>query len=344
MKSTHRDTHHSELSSYTPSKLFWEEAEVQYIEHEPKSVPLGNRDLNVPTQPQQNAAQSSRLDVQSHSNCTATLTVVGRQVVAVPTSTMPMSDLCKVMQQLQQAQTGTCVGFLEDSSRRKHPIYPVAVLDNQKEWAAYSLRQILTQEVSPNRRLTQNHKLRIALDLASSILQLYKTPWLDENWSNADVYFVQRPGSSPSTAYEHPYVHNSLPTTSDPSSTSTQTQQIQHRRYRVIRNQTLYNLGILLIELWYGKPIEQLQTPHDLDCAGTPGVVWCIAARLVESELKFEAGKQYSDVARRCIHCDFDRSTIDLDDERFQQTVFDRVVLPLQIILQQFNGELVPVV
>jgi hypothetical protein len=337
------DEHHS--PRHTPfriiflhaSKLSWEEAEVQYIGHEPKTVPLGNRDHNVPPRPQQSDAHSTQLDGLSRPSRTAILTVVERQVVPVLTSTVPMPDLCEVMQQLQQAQTGTCVGFLEDSAKRKHPIYPVAVLDNQKEWAAYSLRQILTKEVSPDCHLTQNHKLHIAVDLASSILQLYKTPWLAEDWSSVDVFFVQRPGSPPSAVYEHPYVHNSLPTIFDPS--STQTQQVQRREYRVIRNQTLYNFGILLIELWYGKPIEHLQAPNDLDCAGTPGVVWCTASRLVESELKYEAGKQYSDVARRCIYCDFDRSNMDLDDERFQQTVFDNVVVPLQTALRQFSGE-----
>ncbi|KAF3047029.1 hypothetical protein E8E12_010603 [Didymella heteroderae] len=131
---------------------------------------------------------------------------------------------------------------------------------------------------------------KIALDLASSILQLYKTPWLDE-WDDNDVYFVQRPGAKPITLYEHPYVYREFP------QTASKTGQ-KETKYRVIRNQTLYSLGVLLIELWYGKSIEQLQAPPDLDCAGTPGITWCTAERPVDSEFAFEAGKRYSNAVR----------------------------------------------
>lgn len=96
-------------------------------------------------------------------------------------------------------------------------------------------------------------------------------------------------------------------------------------------------LGLLLIELWYGKSIEELQEPCDLDCAGTPGVAWCTADRLVENEIEFEAGKRYSDAVRRCIRCDFDRRDMSLDSEGFQQAVYDGVVALLERTLEQFN-------
>lgn len=136
------------------------------------------------------------------------------------------------------------------------------------------------------------------------------------------------------SVYEHPYIHRQL----TPSNIATP--QDQQPKYRIIRNQTLYSLGVLLIELWYGKTIEDLQAPPDLDRAGTPGVAWCTAERLVDSELEFEAGKRFSDAVRRCIHCDFDRSDMSLNNENFQQAVFEGVVVPLELTLQQFNGRL----
>lgn len=108
----------------------------------------------------------------------------------------------------------------------------------------------------------------------------------------------------------------------------------------MIRNQALYSLGILLIELWYGKTMEQLRLPSDLNWQGTPGEVWCIADRLIENGLEFDAGKQYSDAVRRCIRCDFNRSDMDLENEDSQQAVFDGVVVPLETILQCFSGQL----
>lgn len=221
-----------------------------------------------------------------------------------------------------------------DSVRRKHGIYPLEPPNgcNQQQWAAYSLRQVLTKRANVNRRLTQHDKLRVAVDLASSVLQLYKTPWLDEEWSDNDVYFIHRPGTSVAMVYEHPFVYRKFSSTA-----SSQSRNIPGP-CRVIRNQTLFTLGILLIELLYGKSIEELQSPRDLDCQGTPGVVWCTAERLIEEEIEYEAGPRYLDAVRRCIRCDFNKKDLSLDNEEFQLAVFEGVISPLEKTLQQFTS------
>ena len=106
----------------------------------------------------------------------------------------------------------------------------------------------------------------------------------------------------------------------------------------VIRNQTLFTLGVLLIELLYGMSIEELQTTPDLACEGTPGAVWCTVERLVDEEIALEAGQLYSDAVRWCIRCDFNRTNMSLDDQEFQQAVYEGVVAPLEKTLQHFNG------
>lgn len=78
--------------------------------------------------------------------------------------------------------------------------------------------------------------------------------------------------------------------------------------------------------------------PCDLDCQGTPGVTWCTAERLVESEIEFEAGRRYSDAIRRCIRCDFDRKGMNLENESFQHAVYYGVIVLLEKTLQQFNS------
>jgi len=78
--------------------------------------------------------------------------------------------------------------------------------------------------------------------------------------------------------------------------------------------------------------------PQDLNYQGTPGVVWCTAERLIDEEIALEAGQLYADAVRRCIRCDFNRKTSSLDDQDFQQAVFDGVVVPLEKTLQHFKG------
>jgi hypothetical protein len=180
----------------------------------------------------------------------------------------------------------------------------------------------------------QHDKFKVAVDLASSVLQLYKTPWLNDNWGDDDVYFVHRPGAPLSSIYQHPFIYRKFPL---PSASASPVNPPPARS--IIRNQTLFTLGILLIELLYGTSIEELQTTKDLDCQGTPGAVWCTAERLVEEELALEAGQLYSDAVRRCIRCDFNLKTSSLDDQDFQQAVFDGVVAPLEKTLQRFNGQ-----
>jgi hypothetical protein len=163
------------------------------------------------------------------------------------------------------------------------------------------------------------------------VLQLYKTPWLDEQWSDNDVYFVHRPGQPLSKVYEHPFAYRKF--SSPPAPPLANAQGAVHR---VIRNQTLFTLGIILVELLYGKSIEELQAPCDLDYQGTPGVAWCTAERLIEEEIEYEAGPRYLNAVRRCIRCDFNLKESSLDDGDFQQAVFDDVVAPLERTLQQF--------
>lgn len=108
--------------------------------------------------------------------------------------------------------------------------------------------------------------------------------------------------------------------------------------YGFVRNQTLFTLGVLLIELWYGKPLDDVRGVVGIQDATQPA--WCTAIRLVDSRLKYEAGALYTQAVRRCVRYDFDRDSTSLNDEDFQQTVYEKVVLVLEKNLAQFNGTL----
>jgi hypothetical protein len=205
----------------------------------------------------------------------------------------------------------------------------------QHSWSSLSLRQILSGQASIGQPLTRYDKLQTAVQIASSILQLYNTPWLDEKWTKDDVHFVKKPSSEARALYKHPYVKRDF--SANCNNTATQAQQTKSR---LIRNQTLFTLGVLLIEIWYGKPIGKLHTTDDLDCANTPGPDWCAADRLVRHELEYEAGKTYKEAVRRCLQCDFNSPDGNLNDQELQKAVFEGVVLPLETTFKQFKGQL----
>ncbi|PSN59413.1 hypothetical protein BS50DRAFT_580002 [Corynespora cassiicola Philippines] len=273
---------------------------------------------------------------QSASAILATASAV-QSAVADPTADR-IHDLCKALQSLNQPYRDMCIGYLFDKLKRKHGIYPLpppVSAAHQHQWVAYSLRDVLSHDTKVGRKLSQHDKLKVAIDVSSSVLQLYNTPWLNEEWSKDDVLFIQRPGFPPSSLYEHPFVRRILG--SSPSKTYSKP---SGSTYSIIRNRTLFTLGILLIELWYGKSIEELQIPEDLNYQNIAGVAWGTAYRLVEDELEFEAGPRYSLAVRRCIRGDFDRRDKDmsLEDEDFQKVVYNGVVALLEKTFQQFNS------
>ncbi|KAF2867800.1 hypothetical protein BDV95DRAFT_502195 [Massariosphaeria phaeospora] len=324
----------SDTNSPASTWSLWKEADIRYIHDKPKPIdpaPRSQRVTQISSERRRVRFDPGGVQVQHVSLATASSTPQPH----TPTPNLDqIQDLCKAIERLQQPQREICIGYLLDSVRRKHGIYPLEPpVTNHQQWATYSLRDILNKPATVNRRLTQHDKLRVAVVLASSVLQLYKTPWLDEHWGKDDVIFIHRPGASLSSIYEHPFISRKFT-----KSTSSPNPPTLPTVCRVIRNQTLFTLGVLLIELWYGKSIEELQMPCDLDCQGTPGVAWCTAERVVENEIEFEAGKRYSDAVRRCIRCDFDRKDMSLDNESFQQAVYDGVVSLLEKTLQQFNS------
>ncbi|KAI4690174.1 uncharacterized protein J4E84_004356 [Alternaria hordeiaustralica] len=290
------------------------------------------------TEPTQIALKSPKQVrfVQPRNECSSSdITLVERSSAPIIKS-MPIQigDLCTAIAALPTPQPIACIGYLTDNSNRQYGIYPLdSANDSEKSSpTVYSLRQILTEYKSNNWRLRLSDKLQVALDLAFSVLQLYKTPWLDEQWSDSDVYFVRHPDAPAASLYEHPFVYRKISASKiDQASDNIG----RPAAYRVIRNQTLFTLGILLIELCFEKSIEDLQLPCDLDCSNTPGVAWCTAQRLLdEKKLEFKIGPGYQDIVRRCIWCDFDQGKSNLDDRDLQRAVFEKVVVPLEEILQ----------
>jgi len=328
-------------NSTTPATvLTWKEADIRWIAEKSAgcvSLPSCSQPVFVPTKLTRRVRfDQIQLQTSSSSSSTVTVTQQNTTVIAKPTPE-EIHDLCKAITKLQQPQIDMCAGYLLDSLQRKHGIYPLdtpACHSTQKQdWSAYTLRQVLTRQAGFSRRLMQHDKFKVAVDLASSVLQLHKTPWLNDNWGDDDVYFVHRPGAPLSSIYQHPFIYRKLQSAPSRASTLNTTPARS-----IIRNQTLFTLGILLIELLYGTAIEELHTPQDRLCQGTPGPIWCTAERLVEEEIAFEAGPLYADAVRRCIRCDFNQKTSSLDDQDFQQAVFDGVVAPLETTLHRFNG------
>ncbi|KIW78156.1 hypothetical protein Z517_07989 [Fonsecaea pedrosoi CBS 271.37] len=90
----------------------------------------------------------------------------------------------------------------------------------------------------------------LALTLAISLLQLHDTPWLHESWSKEGIQFMKTPGakgegvSALDVDFTKPLISREFFSPSHDSA--------KHLRPK----EALLELGIMLLELWHEKTIE----------------------------------------------------------------------------------------
>lgn len=224
------------------------------------------------------------------------------------------------------------VGYLLDSADQAHAIHYVPSPPNfaSQSWAAYSFQEIFSDWKRVGKRLSGRDKYRIAILLSEHLLQLQGTPWLNEHWGKEDVCVIQRPGSQVADIYKQAFVHRSL--------RPVMTIQIERNKYDVIQNLPLFDLGVILIELWCESSIEDLQIEADLDRRDTPSDRWCTAVRVLEEWIEVDAPPQYVQAVQRCIDCDFGRnlrrSDARFDKRPFLEAIFDDIIVPLRSVAQ----------
>ena len=245
-----------------------------------------------------------------------------------------IADICSTLCASPKSDRG--IGFLVDEKddRHKHYLYR-ANSTIVSEARSKSLGDLLshTGDGPHSTPLSRNDRLRIAVTLASSVLQLHGTSWLEPQWSSKDIFFHEKDNQASDPSYTDPYISWKLCTRNSGASGSFDTSSL---RNRVIRIEVLYALGLTLIELCFGKSLAEMRLPEDGDPNGTMTEL-ATAYRLSDS-VYYEMGFSYGEAVRRCLKQPFDVRDMSLDNEELQEKVFDGIVTPLDNDLLNFNG------
>lgn len=178
-------------------------------------------------------------------------------------------------------------------------------------------------------RLTRKARLELATILASTVLQLHTTPWLESDWSGKDIRICK--GSR-----DHPYISHVFKRSDQGSSI----QSSPKPQFTPIRNQAIFRLGVLLLELSLGKPLDSYKTTDRL----MPFQDFLLASQLTE-RLVGEESDSYISATQACIFGNFGckAKDLDLEDDAFRRAVYEDVVLPLEQDLEFFcRGALTP--
>ncbi|KAF2422208.1 hypothetical protein EJ08DRAFT_483600 [Tothia fuscella] len=240
-----------------------------------------------------------------------------------------ISSLCKEL--LKKRHAAGCIGFLDDEENREyyvHSVYP-----SNSEGNDLSLAQLLSRNDPSNAHaLLLRDKYELSVILATSVLQLHTTPWLEDGLWKEDVRFVRTKMKTQSAPYA--YIQKRFESVSSNGTSP--------RRYSssnpTIRNDTIFALGVSLIELSLGRTLRSFAEEQDLGPDGQPNEVTdlSIARRLLTERIQPSEGERYANAVNRCIHCLFDGINPSLEDDAFRHAFYQGAVVPLKEIRDEF--------
>jgi hypothetical protein len=220
-------------------------------------------------------------------------------------------DLCET---LQRCSSPDCIGVMSSKLARHH-IHTLHLPNANTTDKRVTLQEIMTTQGTT---FYPKEKCTLALTLASAVYHLHNTPWLEETWDLNDICIL-----SQSLLSDQPYISREFPAIAAPPA--------QSQRMRIIKNSIIFALGVALLEISYGKPLNTFVTSEDLDANGnrTAFTDYLIADRLIEG-LRMRELENYADATQRCIHCNFEASVFSLDNDDFRERFYQGVIVPLR--------------
>jgi hypothetical protein len=245
-----------------------------------------------------------------------------------PLQVSPISDICVALSTATTSgEQYKLLGCLPDDYYR-HNIYHLQTkAENLK---SQSLAEIIVTSANHQGPLsdsfifTQKHRLRLAVNLACSVLQFHGS-WLKAQWSARDIMFTANMSD-----IDNPYVLWNVTSKTDSR------MGIRRDSTSLIRSEILFPLGLVLVELSLCRTLESLRIPEDLDQVEAYTDLKTAARHLPFVEM--ESGVEYGKVVERCLFWSGIKES-SLDNEGMQDEVFQLVILPLIDHLNTFEGK-----
>lgn len=242
--------------------------------------------------------------------------------VAVSESAMAQSeinDLCSTLRKSDHKVA--CLGYLCSPNNQNYEVHCVRrnIPSKSKPDDLISLAELLDK--TSNIRLERRQRFRLAVILASSLIQLQATPWLTSNLAKKDIYFEYQ-GSD--VFSDEPYIRHTFPSINSSLSPASPEIDTPTAISRVVIKSALHQLGILLLELCFGAPIES-RTAGDSSLPNDQ--VQLLAALDWLSLVEGDAGLDYKHAIVNCFHFD---GKADWGNAMFTQSIHAGVVIPLE--------------
>lgn len=237
--------------------------------------------------------------------------------------------LDRICDALHKGMGNNCLTFLVEDAGDEPTMWQLRPQPRQATFLesvpAVSLQSLLCN----SHHLPLIAKRKLAVILARSLLQLHEGLWLGKDWSKRQISFFY--ATADTIDYQRPYVTTRF----DGNDQAGPDFSLFHR------NASILALGILLIEIHTGKPIEMYRTPKDLS-NGTEvnaNTDWTVADRIVKSLDDCSLG--YKDAIQACLDTSWVPAAqrVSLEDELTRNGLYNDVVRPLEDEVQHLFRE-----
>ncbi|KAK4033528.1 hypothetical protein C8A01DRAFT_49909 [Parachaetomium inaequale] len=196
-------------------------------------------------------------------------------------------SLCATLRR-QPPLPASCHGYLLAASERYY-IYSAntQIRPENDDTTAITLESLLRDSAHP---LTRLQRYSLAVTVASSFIQLAGTPWMRSRWAKSDLVFFRNP-TEPSTLglLERPFVSRDFSQGSDDADAASP---------KAVPSDEIIggfeSLGIVLLELCFGKPIEVYPVWLKLRSDLLAALEWL-------KDVTEEAGPDYADAVAWCL-------------------------------------------
>jgi hypothetical protein len=237
--------------------------------------------------------------------------------------------LDKICDALRKGISNHCLSFLVEQAGDEPTVWQLRPQPKRstilESAPAISLQSVLYN----SHRLPLITKRKLAVILARSLLQLHEGLWLGREWSKRQITFFYE--GIDTIDYQRPYVSTCF----DGIDQEVPDFSLSHR------NASILALGILLIEIHTGRPIESYRTAADMTNGTEVNALtdWAVADRVVKSLDDCSLG--YKEAIQACLNTPWVPAAqrVSLDDELTRTGLFNDVVGPLEDELQHLFRE-----
>ncbi|KAJ5207886.1 hypothetical protein N7449_002265 [Penicillium cf. viridicatum] len=245
-------------------------------------------------------------------------------------SVPPIVDICSTLSTVgASGETNAPIGFISDENHRHNMYYVRKLAGNLRSQSLAELiaasSDIFKAPIGGSFLFTWGHRLRVAVNLACSVLQFHGS-WLKTQWRSRDIMFTKNPSGD----IDKPYVHWNVGSELDAWSLCR-----DKPTFSLIQSEILFPLGLVLVELSLCQTLEALRMPEDDDPVEAY-VNLKTATRLLQV-VEEQSGAEYEKVARRCLLWPGTKDST-LENEQMQDEIFQLIISPLVENLRSFEG------